>query len=496
MTRLCPHKRVKKTETIQIFRLLVSIVIVQTINTRISATQKRSFSGIRSSFVALVATCLLVTGCSDKSPNQSDNSPANPSQSSGNNDATPRLITVPDDYDTISDAVTAAAPGSLILVSPGIYKESVTISTADITLRGLDRNQVIIDGEGLRANGIQVIASGVRIENLTVKNHTFNGVIATGMFDENGAQAHNLDGYEVLDPEKFPPLQRFSIQYVTASNNGLYGIYAFNSQQGVIANNYTSGSADSGFYVGQCPECNILVTNNVAENNAIGYENANASDSVFIAGNRFSNNRVGLTLISWYQEAYLPQKGATVVGNLIANNTSETSPSQAAGGFGQGIGLSGAQNNLITKNLIANNPRSGVEITNTEDIPSIGNQLVDNNFVSNGIDFADVSAPRTPSQGNCWGGSVISTLPVSLQAATCPNGSANSDSVTVNDLPTTTVPVGMSFLKVPAGPTQVGMPGDLKEIPKPLPTQIDLPKVTDFSVPEQDFLSQHTLNQN
>ena len=80
------------------------------------------------------------------------------------------------------------------------------------------------------------------------------------------------------------------------------------------------GSADSGFYVGQCRDCDILVTDNVAERNAVGFENANASDSLVIVGNRFAGNRVGLTLLSSYQEAFLPQQVNQVVGNLISDN--------------------------------------------------------------------------------------------------------------------------------------------------------------------------------
>ena len=75
---------------------------------------------------------------------------------------------------------------------------------------------------------------------------------------------------------------------MTAHNNGLYGIYAFDAQHGVIADSYASGSADSGLYVGQCRDCDILVRDNVAERNAVGFENANASGPLVITGNRFA----------------------------------------------------------------------------------------------------------------------------------------------------------------------------------------------------------------
>ena len=143
----------------------------------------------------------------------------------------------------------------------------------------------------------------------------------------------------------------------------------------MITDSYASGSADSGFYVGQCRDCDILVTGNVAERNAVGFENANASDSVVIAGNRFSGNRVGLTLLSSYQEAFLPQRANQVVGNLISDNDEADSPAQAEGGFATGVGISGGQSNIVERNRISGHARAGVILTNTEDIPAVGNRF-------------------------------------------------------------------------------------------------------------------------
>lgn len=54
---------------------------------------------------------------------------------------------VPDEYDSIQAAVIAAEERDLVLVEPGIYHESVTVSdTPRLTIRGRDRNEVILDG--------------------------------------------------------------------------------------------------------------------------------------------------------------------------------------------------------------------------------------------------------------------------------------------------------------------------------------------------------------
>jgi len=67
----------------------------------------------------------------------------------------------PGDYTSIQDAVDAASPGDWILIAPGDYHErgdythaspngnsigGVTITKPNLHLRGLDRNQVIVDG--------------------------------------------------------------------------------------------------------------------------------------------------------------------------------------------------------------------------------------------------------------------------------------------------------------------------------------------------------------
>ncbi|MBZ2196748.1 right-handed parallel beta-helix repeat-containing protein [Occultella gossypii] len=401
------------------------------------------------------------------------------------------LVHVPGDAATISAAMDLVAPGGLVLVEPGTYAEEVTVDVEDVTLRGTDRNTVVIDGGGTRSFGVFASADGVRIENLTVHSTLFYGVLVTGLHDENGPLAHGGPGYTELDPSRFPPVQRFAIDHVTSYNNGLYGIYAFNAQHGTITNSYASGSADSGFYVGQCEQCDILVAGNVAERNAIGFENANASDSVTIAGNRFSHNRIGMTLISNYQEAFTPQRDNLVVGNLVSDNTSADSPAHALGGFGVGLAINGGQGNRVVANRIEGNPVVGVQLSNAEDLPAVGNQILDNIVGANGFDLADTSAARAPSSGNCFDGTAATTaLPASLLRVTCPGGNAG-EIADGGAWPRVDVPVGMSFLQVPAPPAQPSLqPGAaVEEIPGPLPAQVTMPAEADFPVPEASLLA-------
>jgi hypothetical protein len=152
---------------------------------------------------------------------------------------------VPEEAPTITQAVERVAEGGLVLVGPGVYEEEIRITTPDVTLRGLDRNDTVIDGGGTRSFGVVGAADGVRVENLTVRSALFYGVLVTSVHGDGGPLAHGGPGYTRLDPDEFPPLERFAVSHVTASNNGLYGIYAFNARHGSITDSYAPASTSA-----------------------------------------------------------------------------------------------------------------------------------------------------------------------------------------------------------------------------------------------------------
>jgi hypothetical protein len=417
---------------------------------------------------SLASVILLLSGCTAQDPPEKVD-----------------VLHVPADFPTISDAVDDATPGDLILVAPGTYKESVIVDVKDVTVRGESRNGTIIDGEGIRPYGVVGIADGTRVENLTTHSHLYYGVLITGVHTKDGPEARGATGYAPFDPDEFPPLQRFSVDHVTAYNNGLYGIYAFNSQQGSITNSYASGSADSGIYVGQCRDCGTLVSDNVAERNAIGFENANASDSVVLTGNRFSANRVGMTVISNYQEAFTPQHGNLIVGNVITDNNSDTSPSHAEGAFGVGIGIEGGQDNVFASNLVTGHTVAGLVLSNTEDLPATGNRVESSSFSENAVDVANTSSQQSPATGNCAADTPLASVtPLELDLSDC----AGALPQAAGTLPSVEVPAGVSFLKIAPPPEQPDMDSPLDAIPDPLPAVQELPDGAGISVPSADLL--------
>ncbi len=303
--------------------------------------------------------------------------------------------TVPEDYPTVQSAVDAADPGDLVLVGPGVYKESVSVTTPGLTIRGTDRNEVILDGEFTRENGIAITADGVAVENLTARNYTVNGFFWNGVTGYRGS-------------------------YLTAIDDWVYGIYAFDSVDGVFDHSYASGSYDAGFYIGQCDPCNAVVTDVVAEFNGLGYSGTNSSGNIWIVNSEWRYNIAGIVPNTLDSELLPPVNNVVVAGNYIHDNgEDERAPSGTIewAAYGNGVVLAGARDSVVRNNLIVNNKTSGVHIISMIDAnlwPSGGNEVRDNVIVGSGR--ADLALGGPLEQGSCFAdNSVRTTVPFWLR---------------------------------------------------------------------------------
>ena len=291
----------------------------------------------------------------------------------------PKTIRVPKDEKRIQTAVDKASPGDLILISPGVYKEAVTVTTDRLVIRGLDRNKVILDGGYKLDNGIKVLgADGVAVENMTARRFTSNGFFWTGVQGYRGS-------------------------YLTATRNGDYAIYAFDSTDGIFEHDYGSGSPDAGFYIGQCYPCNAEIRDSIAEYNGLGFSGTNVGGNLIITKSIWRHNRAGIVPNSGDSEKLPPEHDTTVVGNVVYDNSNGKTPAidDAKLAQGNGILVAGGNTNLVTNNLVYHHDIAGIAIVPNPDTTvwiANGNKVLNN--VVRGSDEADLAA--FAGEGNCF----------------------------------------------------------------------------------------------
>ena len=331
-------------------------------------------------------------------------------------------------FSKIQEAVNASTEGDFVLIEPGTYDEEVTVTSAQsgIYIRGMNRNTVIIDGQGKVGNGIDIIrANNVWVENLTVRNFEFgegcsveecgNDIWWDGRGGGKPIGAHGWYG-----------------SYLTAydtSYKGGYGIFANSETEGEFNHIYASGFADSGFYIGACQECDGIVRNAVMEDNALGYSGSNAGGRLIIEKSTFAHNSVGLATNSENPgdppppqdgECGRPETPSTSTPTITSTNvprctilrrdsfvdnnnlTVPTNGSTEVAPWGVGVELPGDYADLVKDNTISGNPNVGVlgfeypnpfplppfcenpEGCGTIDFQFAGNRISGNTFANNG----------------------------------------------------------------------------------------------------------------
>jgi hypothetical protein len=327
-------------------------------------------------------------------------------------------IRVPQDAPTLQQAITQASPGDTIVLSAGTYPGGNVVPRAkpDITIRGVDRNTVVLDGADQRQNGIVIRADGVSILNLSAHNFVTNAL-------------HWQGG------------DRFRASYVTAWNVGGYGIYAEDSEQGILDHDYVSGAADAAYYVGECRPCRATISQVVARLSAVGYSGTNAT-GVVIRDSVWDANGAGIVPNTYANEALPPQARTTIVANTITNSGRARVPIQTAlaGFVGIGIAIAGGNDNAITRNRVTGSERFGIAVFPTarfvvfdpaakEPGPPWRPQRnrISRNVVT-GSGRADLALARGSGRGNCFTGNVVRrTLPVRLQTKGCGGVSSPGD---------------------------------------------------------------------
>jgi parallel beta-helix repeat protein len=367
-------------------------------------------------------------------------------------------VHVPEDVPTLQQAIARAQPGDTIVLAAGTYPGGNLVPPAkrDITIRGVDRNEVVLDGENRRRHGIQVHADGVSILNLSVHDFRLNGLYWEGA-------------------------DRYRASYVTVWNVGLYGIYAEDGEEGVVDHAYVSGAADAAYYVGECKPCRATISNVVARLSAVGYSGTNAT-GVVIRDSLWDRNGAGILPNTYENEALSPQSRTTILRNTVTSSGRARVPIRTplAGFIGIGIAVAGGNANTISGNRVTRSTRYGIAVFPTarfivfdpgtpEPGPPWrprGNRVTRN--VVGGSGRADLALAQGSGKGNCFSRNVATrVLPRGLQTSSCAGVSAVGDAVVAADL---TRPVRVmveqtlqrrnppDYASMPAPPPQPSMP--------------------------------------
>lgn len=256
---------------------------------------------------------------------------------------------------SIQAAVNRASPGDTVLVKPGIYRQSVQIRTDGITLQGSGnsrRGTVLVPparnvrntcNAAFGPTGVCILAKKVNVKTgavlREVSDVTVRGMLVSG-FPANGVFGYGTSGLTVTQ--------------VTAVRDGDYGISRFVSTRTLFANDVAIGNHEAGFYVGDSPNADTVVRDNVARGNQFGVFVRHAR-GVSVSGNVATGNCQGILVLDDGQRG--GAGNAVIQHNIVARNNkfcpkTDDTPVNVQGG---GILLLGATNTLVARNLVFGN---------------------------------------------------------------------------------------------------------------------------------------------
>jgi parallel beta-helix repeat protein len=273
---------------------------------------------------------------------------------------------------SIQAAVDAAAPGDTIVVLPGTYHEAVLVTKDGIKLRGVD---AVIKppasaptgdcGYVPRAQvGICLLGEvdvntghvGDRIRNVKVSGFRVVGFSALGIGLFAGKDVDIVDN--------------------TAIDNTEYGVARFFSTGGTLRGNRASGSDEAGLYLGDSPNAQASIVDNVAYKNGLGIFVRDSSHGR-VVGNRSHDNCVGILVLATGPEA----DDWTVKDNVVRDNTKVCAASDEAPPLaGIGILLVSASHIRVVENRVTGNRTSantfvegGIVVVTPPDLPTAAN---------------------------------------------------------------------------------------------------------------------------
>ncbi|MFK4145804.1 nitrous oxide reductase family maturation protein NosD [Streptomyces sp. NPDC004065] len=306
--------------------------------------------------------------------------------------------------DSIQKTVDSAKPGDTVLLMPGVYHESVKVTTPDLTLRGTGSSTVLKPSAhpgndcGERGNGICVAGTkSHRLEGVTVSHLKLTG------FSRAGLMAVGTEG--------------LTVRRVTAEKNGLWGIAEERSVGSVYRHNTARDNGDAGLFLantitaeqGAVDTRGTLVSHNRLEGNRIGVT-VRRLRNLTVAANEVSGNCAGVFVVG---DENKPKTGAlTVRDNWVAENNKYCAKTARLPYLqGSGIVLTGAEDTEVADNTVTGNvgksPLSGgvVLFKSFVGVTSDRNRVHDNTLQDNApadlVDQESAGRANTFANNSC-----------------------------------------------------------------------------------------------
>jgi parallel beta-helix repeat protein len=314
-----------------------------------------------------------------------------------------KVITVPDDYATIQEAINNAADGDTVFVRNGTYYEDV-VANKTVSLVGENVRSTVINGSG-SGNVVMIGANNVNVSGFTIRN---SGTYPAAGVRLGTASHCNIAGNNITNNGNGVYLAYFSSYTVVSGNNitaNIWGVsldysshntvsgnnITANRTYGVVmrdsSNNTVSGNNIINNWVGFClaysSNYTVVSGNNITANDLHGVLLYSSCNYNIVSGNSITNNGVGLYV--WSSSSY-----NAVSGNNITDNS-------------DGIVLEySCSNNGVSGNNISANTVRGIWLDSSSDNTIYHNNLINNTSQVSSSNSTNVWDDGYPSGGNYW----------------------------------------------------------------------------------------------